>query len=179
MGVSKVVIDGEVRLDLTADTVEPAALKAGYTAHNAAGDEIVGTMPAISLEDVYPVGAIYMSAAATNPGTLFGFGTWEQIKDVFLLAAGDTYAGGSVGGEAAHSLSQAEMPAHYHTIHYGNNSGEYYTAAIGFPAVMESNGTPVTKSWGAEMCRTADKGGGEAHNNMPPYLAVYVWKRTA
>lgn len=133
----------------------------------------------ISLEDVYPVGAIYMSAAATNPGTLFGFGTWEQIKDVFLLAAGDTYAGGSTGGEATHILSQAEMPAHYHTIFAGNPSGPYYTAAIGFPAIMESNGTPVTKSWGAEMCRTADKGDGEAHNNMPPYLAVYAWKRTA
>lgn len=128
---------------------------------------------------VYPVGAIYMSTVATNPSTLFGFGTWEQIKDMFLLAAGNTYTGGSTGGEATHSLSQAEMPAHYHTIHYGNNSGEYYTAAIGFPAVMTSNGANVQKSWGAEMCRTADKGDGEAHNNMPPYLAVYVWKRTA
>lgn len=128
---------------------------------------------------VYPVGAIYMSTVATNPKTLFGFGTWEQIKDTFLLAAGSTYSAGSTGGEATHSLSQAEMPAHYHTIFYGNNSGEYYTAAIGFPAIMTSNGANVTKSWGAEMCRTADKGDGEAHNNMPPYLAVYVWKRTA
>lgn len=85
MGVSKVVIDGEVKLDLTADTVEPAALKAGYTAHNAAGDEIVGTMPAISLEDVYPFGAIYISVVDINPSTLFGFGTWEQIKDVLQV----------------------------------------------------------------------------------------------
>ena len=128
---------------------------------------------------VYPVGAIYMSTVATNPKTLFGFGTWEQIKDTFLLAAGTTYTGGSTGGEATHSLSQAEMPAHYHTIFYGNNSGDYYTAEIGFPAIMTSNGANVTKSWGAEMCRTADKGDSEAHNNMPPYLAVYVWKRTA
>lgn len=179
MGVSKVVIDGEVKLDLTADTVEPAALKAGYTAHNAAGDKIVGTMPAISLEDVYPVGAIYMSAAATNPGTLFGFGTWEQIKDVFLLAAGDTYAAGATGGEATHILSEAELPTHAHKIYYGNNSGTYYTAEIGFPAVMESNGTPITKSWGAEMCKTANTGSWQAHNNMPPYLAVYAWRRTA
>lgn len=128
---------------------------------------------------VYPVGAIYMSTVATNPSTLFGFGTWEQITDTFLLAAGSTYAGGSTGGEATHSLSQAEMPAHYHTIFAGNPSGPYYTAEIGFPAIMTSNGANVTKSWGAEMCRTADKGDGEAHNNMPPYLAVYVWKRTA
>lgn len=166
------VQNGIISVDLETDIANAS----GYSGSTGGGG---GGRGGISLEDVYPVGAIYMSAAATNPGTLFGFGTWEQIKDVFLLAAGDTYAGGSVGGEAAHSLSQAEMPAHYHAIHYGNNSGEYYTAAIGFPAVMESNGTPVTKSWGAEMCRTADKGGGEAHNNMPPYLAVYAWKRTA
>lgn len=165
------VQNGIVSVDLETDIANAS----GYSGSTGGG----GLGGGISLEDVYPVGAIYMSAAATNPGTLFGFGTWEQIKDVFLLAAGDTYAGGSVGGEAAHSLSQAEMPAHYHTIHYGNNSGEYYTAAIGFPAVMTSNGANVQKSWGAEMCRTADKGGGEAHNNMPPYLAVYAWKRTA
>lgn len=128
---------------------------------------------------VYPVGAIYMSTVATNPKTLFGFGTWEQIKDTFLLAAGSAYSAGSTGGEATHSLSQTEMPAHYHTIFAGNPSGPYYTAEIGFPAIMTSNGANVTKSWGAEMCRTADKGDGEAHNNMPPYLAVYVWKRTA
>lgn len=127
---------------------------------------------------VYPVGAIYMSTVATNPSTLFGFGTWEQIKDKFLLAAGSTYSAGSTGGEATHSLSQAEMPAHCHTIFAGNPSGPYYTAEIGFPAIMTSNGANVTKSWGAEMCRTADTGTGEAHNNMPPYLAVYVWKRT-
>lgn len=128
---------------------------------------------------LYPVGTYYWSSNATNPATLFGVGTWERVKDKFLLAAGDTYAAGATGGEATHSLSQAEMPAHYHTIFYGNNSGDYYTAAIGFPAVMTSNGTNVTKSWGAEMCRTADKGDGEAHNNMPPYLAVYCWHRTA
>lgn len=127
---------------------------------------------------LYPVDSIYISVNSANPSALFG-GTWEQIKDTFLLAAGSTYSAGSTGGEATHSLSQAEMPAHYHTIFYGNNSGEYYTAAIGFPAIMTSNGANVTKSWGAEMCRTADKGDGEAHNNMPPYLAVYVWKRTA
>lgn len=165
------VQNGIVSVDLETDIANAS----GYSGSTGGG----GLGGGISLEDVYPVGAIYMSAAATNPGTLFGFGTWEQIKDVFLLAAGDTYAAGATGGEATHSLSQAEMPAHYHTIFAGNPSGPYYTAAIGFPAIMESNGTPVTKSWGAEMCRTADKGDGEAHNNMPPYLAVYVWKRTA
>ena len=173
MGVSKVVIGDEVRLDLTADTVEPAALKAGYTAHNAAGDEIVGTMPAISLKDVYPVGAIYMSVVATNPSTLFGFGIWEQIKDVFLLAAGDTYAGGSVGGEATHTLTNSEMPSHDHAIWHPNESAGNNSAQIGYPSVASKS------TYYAVGSNTGDVGGGQAHNNMPPYLAVYVWKRTA
>ena len=128
----------------------------------------------ISLEDVYPVGAIYMSAAATNPGTLFGFGTWEQIKDTFLLAAGTAYKAGSTGGEATHTLAENEIPAHRHKITYPNAGGPYGDAAIGYPTSSDTK-----KTWGAEMCKTESVGGGEAHNNMPPYLAVYAWKRTA
>jgi len=128
----------------------------------------------VSLQAVWPVGAIYISTTATNPSTLFGFGAWEQIKDVFLLAAGDTYAGGRTGGEATHVLTEDEMPAHRHKIAYPNASGEYGDAAIGYPT---SSGT--TKTWLAEMCKTESVGGGAAHNNMPPYLAVYMWHRIA
>ena len=123
---------------------------------------------------VYPVGAIYMSTVETNPSTLFGFGTWERIQDTFLLAAGSTYSAGSTGGEATHTLTEGEIPAHRHIITYPNAGGPYGDAAIGYP---ESSGT--TKTWMAEMCKTESVGGGTAHNNMPPYLAVYVWKRTA
>ena len=62
------------------------------------------------LDMAHPIGSIYRSVNATNPATLFG-GTWEQIKDCFLLSAGDTYAAGSTGGEATHKLTVAEMPA--------------------------------------------------------------------
>ena len=123
---------------------------------------------------VYPVGAIYMSTVETNPSTLFGFGTWERIQDTFLLAAGSTYSAGSTGGEATHTLTEDEIPAHRHKITYPNAGGPYGDAAIGYPA--SSN---TTKTWMAEMCKTESAGGGTAHNNMPPYLAVYVWKRTA
>lgn len=123
---------------------------------------------------VYPVGAIYMSTVETNPSTLFGFGTWERIQDTFLLAAGSTYSAGSTGGEATHTLTEDEIPAHRHKITYPNASGPYGDAAIGYP---ESSNTK--KTWMAEMCKTESVGGGTAHNNMPPYLAVYVWKRTA
>lgn len=125
-------------------------------------------------ELVYPIGAIYMSTVETSPQTLFGFGTWEQIQDTFLLAAGATYTAGSTGGEATHTLTESEIPAHRHKISYPNSGGEYGDANIGYPS--SSN---VKKTWAAELCKTESVGGGAAHNNMPPYLAVYCWQRTA
>lgn len=62
------------------------------------------------------MGAIYLSAVSTDPGILFGFGTWQQIQDRFLLAAGSTYAAGTTGGEATHTLTVEEMPAHTHVV---------------------------------------------------------------
>ena len=116
---------------------------------------------------VYPVGAIYLSVNSTSPASLFG-GTWEQIKDVFLLSAGDTYSAGATGGEATHTLTVQEMPTHNHGLKRETQSvstGSNY-------ARLSSTGTA------AEDIIT-NTGGNEAHNNMPPYLAVYVWKRTA
>lgn len=123
---------------------------------------------------VYPVGAIYMSTVATNPKTLFGFGTWERIQDVFLLAAGSTYAAGATGGEATHLLTTSEMPSHQHEMVNGNNSGYDYSSWTKSTITLHN----ATKGW-AGNANTSFVGGGEAHNNMPPYLAVYVWKRTA
>lgn len=122
---------------------------------------------------VYPVGAIYMSTVATNPKMLFGFGTWEQIKDVFLLAAGSTYSAGSTGGEATHLLTTTEMPTHQHEMVNGNNAGYDYSWTKSTITLHNA-----TKGW-AGNANTSFVGGGEAHNNMPPYLSVYVWKRTA
>lgn len=121
---------------------------------------------------IYPVDSIYISINNVNPSTLFG-GTWERIKDTFLLAAGDTYAGGSTGGEATHALTTSEMPAHNHSIYYPNSGGPG-DSNICYPA--DSN---IKNTWYAEMCKTSNTGDGVAHNNMPPYLAVYIWKRTA
>lgn len=127
----------------------------------------------MSLQSVYPVGAIYISTADTNPSTLFGFGTWAQIKDVFLLAAGDTYAGGSAGGEATHTLINSEIPSHNHAIWYPNEGAGNDSAQIGYPSVASKS------TYYAVGSNTGDVGGGQAHNNMPPYLAVYMWRRTA
>jgi hypothetical protein len=63
---------------------------------------------------VYPVGSIYMSVNNVSPATFIG-GTWEQLKDRFLLGAGSSYAAGSTGGAATHTLTTAQMPSHTHT----------------------------------------------------------------
>lgn len=127
----------------------------------------------ITLSDVYPVGSIYMSVNATNPSTLFG-GTWEQIKDRFLLAAGTTYAAGSTGGAATHTLTANEMPAHNHKAATGYFMSTSETAS---PGTVQNFNSGSYKRYA--MSTTANTGGGKAHNNMPPYLAVYVWKRIA
>lgn len=128
----------------------------------------------MSLQSVYPVGAVYISTADTDPETLFGFGSWERIKDRFLLAAGDAYAAGATGGEATHQLTIAEMPYHQHQMVNGNNSGYDYSGWTKSTIVLSD----ATKGW-AGNANTSYAGESASHNNMPPYLAVYMWRRTA
>ena len=132
---------------------------------------------------VYPVGSIYMSVSNTSPATLFG-GTWEQIQNRFLLAAGSSYTAGNTGGEAAHTLTELEIPRHTHALRANTSWGEsealapwaqYFGSNILYD-VGASGGT-ITSSYYAEVAQPV--GSGAAHNNMPPYLVVYMWKRTA
>ena len=118
---------------------------------------------------IYPIGSVYMSVNSVSPGTLFG-GTWEQLKDRFLLAAGSTYAAGTTGGEATHTLTINEMPSHSHEQYVGANSGSW-----GVRWDYDSDAQVEKYPQGL----TGPAGGSRPHNNMPPYLAVYMWKRTA
>lgn len=131
------------------------------------------------INKIYPIGSIYMSTSEVSPEILFG-GTWEQIEDTFLLASGSSYAAGSTGGEAVHTLTVDEMPKH---LHY------YNSYQLGYPSTHsndENYKTPVTNIGRSheEDTNTPEThsnytGGSQPHNNMPPYLAVYVWQRTA
>lgn len=126
------------------------------------------------LNRIYPVGSIYMSISSTNPITLFG-GTWEQIKDTFLLSAGDTYTAGAIGGEATHKLTIEEIPGHTHEM---SNSFIVYDTSSTKKLDTTGNSTKVDTNNNVGAT-TKSTGGGQAHNNMPPYLAVYMWQRTA
>ena len=174
---------------------------------NSHGTRITNLENSVSniLNAVYPVGAIYISTVSTSPATLFG-GTWSQIQDTFLLCAGSTYTAGSTGGEAAHTLTTAETPAHTHTrgtmnitghcvpahssgVCYLNVTGAAGAFYTGLPVdncgKVQVSGTwtadrglyfDASRNWTGE---TSSVGSGGSHNNMPPYLTVYVWKRTA
>ena len=149
------------------------------------------------LNIVYPVGSIYMSVNATNPETFIG-GTWARITDCFLLASGNTYTPGTTGGEANVTLSTNTMPAHTHSVlGYAPNG----TKNTNIRLVLQNDGNLVlynsggTAKWNAGTSGNSGSsyygftlgttgsaaaqstGGGAAHNNMPPYLAVYVWQR--
>lgn len=129
---------------------------------------------------LYPVGSYYWSSNPTDPGTLFG-GTWEQIKDRFILAAGGSYTVGSTGGEATHTLTVNEMPRHSHDRIACQN---YYLGDKGLPSNGTAQSAALVTTNGASnqtvgYYGTIPSGGSAAHNNMPPYLAVYMWKRTA
>ena len=90
MGVNKITYGNDTLIDLTSDTVTAETLLEGYTAHDANGDLIRGTLvqSSFDIDDVYPVGSIYMNINSTNPATLFG-GTWEQMPNGVLSSAGN------------------------------------------------------------------------------------------
>ncbi len=157
------------------DSLEQTARDLSGKAHThdnkSALDSYTKTMAELLLE-AHPIGSIYISVSATSPASLFG-GTWERIKDVFLLAAGDTYTAGTTGGEAEHTLKVNEMPSHAHTTSISSGSYDAGTRD-GHTSPNSWYGTASYYSW-----TSSTVGGDQAHNNMPPYLTVYAWKRTA
>lgn len=142
---------------------------------------------------VYPVGSIYMSINSTNPSTLFG-GQWEQLKDKFLLGCGDIYQNGTTGGEASHVLATSEMPSHNHSASTNSTGGHRHTfsgwwttkgdgsATYACVARTQQNdpaeyGSFATAGEHSHTVTVNNTGDGQAHNNMPPYLSIYMWKR--
>lgn len=127
---------------------------------------------------VYPVGSIYMSVNSTNPRQLFG-GVWQQLQGRFLLGAGNNGDGliryvENTGGAALHTLTEDEMPSHTHRYtasgHYAKIPGWVWDTG-GDRFSLGSTGYPIEDP---SSC-----GGSQPHNNMPPFIVVYMWKRTS
>ena len=148
------------------------------------------------LELVYPIGAIYISTASTSPATLFGFGTWVAIEGQFLLGATTSttptntdasQAAGQTGGAATVTLTAAQSGLRAHS-HAGSSDSSFLTTtgdAITRHTVASGSGAAnMVRSPGAieRKSNTASvdaANASAAHNNMPPFLSVYIWKRTA
>ena len=158
-----------------------------------------------TMKKIYPVGSIYISTVSTNPSELFGFGTWEAMPaGRVLLAQGKVetenythnFVAGETGGEFVHQLTVGELPSHNHSAS-SNTTGEHsHTFSINvayheqfFPyADSISRGenkhgiTSITSNPNGNHSHSItvnNTGSNQAHNNLQPYIAVYIWKRTA
>ncbi len=119
---------------------------------------------------IYPVGAIYISVVSTSPATLFG-GTWVAFgagKVLVGINAAETEFDTveETGGAKTHTLTTTEIPSHTHNAIFGNGAGAISTGQ-------------VAANLAAFGVVTGATGGGGAHNNLQPYIVVYMWKRTA
>ena len=135
---------------------------------------------------VYPVGSIYMSVSGTaNPETLFG-GTWVRLENRFLLGAGSQNPLGGTGGSERVTLSSSEVPRHRHRViggednitrlrssrgWYSGNDGDHWGPWFG--SGYSGSDNVYTDYAGASSSTTS------SHENMPPFLVVNMWKRTA
>jgi hypothetical protein len=151
------------------------------------------------MQAIYPVGSIFTTvsdstALATTPAevtTLMGFGTWAAFgagkvplgidsTDTDFDTAGSSTGSAGSGGTKTHELSEAEMPVHKHiwcgddqlNINGMNNGISEYGGAFSYDASSGASGD-------GNYYNTSNTGSGDAHNNMPPYITVYMWKRTA
>lgn len=171
----------------------------------------------LSLNDVYPVGSIYMSVNSTDPAGLFEGTTWQQIAGGRCLIGADTnYKAGTMGGDATVTLALNQIPVHGHTATAGSNGahkhnrgtmnitgafdgnindpyheGAFYNTGRGWNGSDGDKGGGIkgfdaSRSWVGETSEAGNHshsitissaGGGQAHNNMQPYLVVYIWKR--
>lgn len=118
----------------------------------------------------HPIGSIYSSTAATSPADLFG-GTWERIKGRFIWGIDGGENAGDTGGEKTHTLTVNEMPRHKIDLN-AVNAGLDEAGSGYHPAWV------VDKKYTAQVL-SANIGGDQPHNNMPPYYGAYVWRRTA
>lgn len=137
------------------------------------------------IDKIYPVGSIYMSTNNVSPQTFLG-GTWTRIQNTFLIAAGSNYSAGSTGGSASHThtLSDAGGTA------FRNYSTYAYIGRASTAGNIPGDGASYNQYWrwshnadsstsSAPYAGYALYGKTDSETTLPPYLSVYIWKRTA
>ena len=187
VGADQLASDAVVNASVASGAAIDAAKIADGSVSSAEFQHLNGVTSAIqtqidtktTIASVYPVGSIYVNATnSTNPGTLLGFGTWVAFGAGRVMVGlnssdGDFDSAEETGGEKTVSLTTSQLPSHSHSISYtdsgdgGVNINPNFTAGIKF-----SSGGPITHT-------TGTTGSGSGHNNVQPYIVVYMWKRTA
>lgn len=135
------------------------------------------------LENLYPIGSIYISTTSnTSPASIFG-GSWEQITGKFLLASSSSYRAGSSGGSASVTLTENQIPSHAHVTPYPAESSwanrthlDQWTTPMVSGTMTQITTNGGKNGYWADF-GTLKTGGGQSHTNMPPYLSVYMWQR--
>lgn len=125
------------------------------------------------LNFMYPVGMVVTLGVATNPGTLFGVGTWTAITGKVIVGIDGTtefLTLNQTGGEKTHVLITAEIPSHNHAIAVSEDGGGYDNSTA-----RAGNGN----GHGVHPALNYPAGGDGAHNNLQPYIVKYVWERTS
>lgn len=133
----------------------------------------IDTAISTAKQALLPVGSIVVLGVSTNPNTLYGFGTWAQIEGKFIVGKSNSdgdFDLDDTGGAKTHTLTEAEIPSHRHQL----NTLSYGTTATHTGKIN----TMGTTDWAGPRY-TDYTGGGGAHNNLPPYIAKYIWQRTA
>lgn len=161
----------------------------------------------LTIDKIYPVGSIYMSVNSTNPGTLFG-GTWVRWGNGRALVSvneSETEFNSveKVGGEKTHVITTAEMPSHTHSVkaqtvttstngkhtHSGHSNQDIASGTSSKNRIVKGGDNTVSgfllengdhsHTVTIPASTTGSTGSGVGHNNLPPYITCYMWKRTA
>lgn len=174
---AKVAASGAIQIGTGTNSVRNTVQFCSYQLLDANGNIPKERLTTI-LNTIYPIGSIYINYNnSTSPASFLG-GSWVRINDRFLYAtSGSTAGDGTEAGTATVTLTVEQIPSHIHNMNYntyvvspGGNSGprNIFNSATGNCMVLANN-----EYW------TSSTGGTQAHENMPPYVKVYMWRRTA
>lgn len=143
------------------------------------GNNVYPVGPENFLDKIYPVGSIYMSvtlSTAAQVAAALG-GTWVAWGAGKVPVGVDTSqtefdAVEETGGEKTHTLTVGQIPSHQHKLSLNNYAGSDSASGITWGT------TNVAKyAYSGDMIEPV--GGGQAHNNLQPYITCYMYKRTA
>ena len=183
----------QTQLDAKADLSSPALTGTPTAPTPTSGDDSTKIATTAFVQaatpEAFPVGSVFISVVSTNPATLLGYGTWSafaQGKMLVGIDSGDTDFDTveETGGAKTHTLTEAELPEHYHrtwnsVVDSGFNPGSTW---FGEDSSVQRT-TQYDDYWGGSVTQSSAKtdtvGNGDAHSIMSPYIVTYMWKRTA